>query len=169
MATDSFKFWDSYYDALKVLDTNDQRGEFLMKLCTYVFEGVEPTFSDQMVEMAFRFCSKQAEESMLLSKKARERGFKSGESRRKKSKTNTVRNTVRNSGSNRCSSNSSNEEKRSEAKGTEASHSLRECSGAAYAGSGSRPPATPAQADPWDDPDYDGPIPYGEGGDADWS
>ena len=58
------------------------------------------------------------------------------------------------------------EKRREEVKGTETS-SLRE-EGAAYAGSGSRPPATPAP-DPWDDPDYDGPIPYGEGGDADWS
>ena len=78
MATDSFKFWDSYYDALKTLETSDQRSDFIMALCQYVFEGVEPEFSDKMVEFGFMLIRKQAELSKEIANTARENGKRGG-------------------------------------------------------------------------------------------
>lgn len=91
MATDSFKFWDAYYDALKFLDTDQQRAEFVMGLCAYVFDGEEPTFTSKETEFGFRLVKSQARESMELAQKARQGGLKSGQTR----KTKGVRKGVR--------------------------------------------------------------------------
>lgn len=81
---DSFKFWRSYYDALKFLSTDRQRSEFVMGLCAYVFDGIEPIFSDEVTEFGFRLVRKSAEESMLISRRARESGSKGGRPTKKK-------------------------------------------------------------------------------------
>lgn len=78
MATDSFKFWDSYYEALKTLETKDQRSDFIMALCEYVFDGVDPTFDDKMVEFGFMLVRKQAELSKEIASTARENGKRGG-------------------------------------------------------------------------------------------
>lgn len=75
---DSFKFWRSYYDALRFLETDRQRSEFVMGLCAYVFDGIEPNFSDEVTEFGFRLVRKSAEESMLISRRARESGSRGG-------------------------------------------------------------------------------------------
>lgn len=144
MATDSFKFWDSYLEACEDY-TDEEFGALLRALAKSVFFGEEPDFGgkSKFLKSTFLVMKAQAEQSRKIAATARENGRKSG-GRPRKNQPKTKR---------------FNEKKRSEAKGNEASHSLRECSGAAYAGSGSRPPATPAP-DPWDEPDYDGPIPY---------
>lgn len=148
VATDSFKFWDSYRDALKRC-TPEQGYRLIMALCGAVFDGEEADFSDEpLLGMAYDVMLEQAIQSRDMSRAARESGKRGG--RPKKGAKRVAKGFEKGSES---------EKKRSEAKGNEASHSLRECSGAAYAGSGSRPPATPAP-DPWNDPDYDGPIPY---------
>lgn len=144
VATDSFKFWDSYLEACEDY-TDEEFGALMRALAKSVFFGEKPDFGgkSKFLKSTFLVMKAQAEQSRKIAATARENGRKSG-GRPRKNQSKTKR---------------FNEEKRSEAKGNEASHSLRECSGAAYAGSGSRPPATPAP-DPWDDPDYDGPIPY---------
>lgn len=81
---DSFKFWRSYYDALKFLGTDRQRSEFVMGLCAYVFDGIEPRFSDEVTEFGFRLVRKSAEESMLISRRARESGSKGGRPTKKR-------------------------------------------------------------------------------------
>lgn len=48
---DRFSFYKSYYDAALMLP-EEQRGEFLMGIASYAFEGVEPAF-DGMCAMAF--------------------------------------------------------------------------------------------------------------------
>ena len=78
MATDSFKFWDSYYDALRTLETKDQRSDFIMALCEYVFDGIEPEFEDKMVEFGFMLVRKQAELSKEIASTARENGKRGG-------------------------------------------------------------------------------------------
>ena len=101
---DGFKFWASYYDALKVLPSDEARGRFVRLLCAYVFDGVEPKFSSDMERFGFTLVADQAAESKRLYDVARAKGAKSGESRRKKSKkqefstskTNTVPNRVPN-------------------------------------------------------------------------
>lgn len=81
---DGFKFWASYYDALKVLPSDEARGRFVRLLCAYVFDGTEPTFRDEVERFGFELIAAQALESKRLMAQARERGVKSGESRRKK-------------------------------------------------------------------------------------
>lgn len=77
-ATDGFKFWDAYYDALKLLDTDEERGHFVMALCAYVFEDKEPQLTG-MERFGFELISKQAMESKRLCARARENGRKGGE------------------------------------------------------------------------------------------
>ena len=84
-ATDGFKFWDAYYDALKLLDTDAERGHFVMALCAYVFDGTEPELSG-MERFGFTLIAKQAAESKRLAAQACEKGRRSGESRRRKSR-----------------------------------------------------------------------------------
>lgn len=101
--SDGFKFWHSYYSAICLM-SDEQAGSFMKKLCAYVFDGVEPKFSSDMERFGFTLVADQAAESKRLYDVAREKGVKSGESRRKKSKkqefstskTNTVRNRVPN-------------------------------------------------------------------------
>lgn len=151
MATDSFKFWDSYMRALERVD-DATAGRLVKALCREVFCDEQPDFSDEpMLGMVYDVMLGQSIQSRDLSRKMRERGKKAAgvpKPNARKTKAKQSLSTAKQ----RLS-----EKKREEVKGTETS-SLRE-EGAAYAGSGSRPPATPAQ-DPWDDPDYDGPIPY---------
>lgn len=81
---DGFKFWASYYDALKVLPSDEARGRFVRLLCAYVFDGTEPTFTNEIERFGFELIAAQALESKRLYAEAREKGIKSGESRRKK-------------------------------------------------------------------------------------
>lgn len=151
MATDSFKFWDSYMKALERVD-DSTAGRLVKALCREVFCDEQPDFSDEpMLGMVYDVMLGQSIQSRDLSREMRERGKKAAgvpKPNARKTKAKQSLSTAKQ----RLS-----EKKREEVKGTETS-SLRE-EGAAYAGSGSRPPATPAP-DPWDDPDYDGPIPY---------
>lgn len=162
VATDSFKFWDSYLEACEDY-TDEEFGALVRALAKSVFFGEEPDFGgkSKFLKSTFRVMKAQAEQSRKMAALGRKGGQSSGKSRARKSSGSDASKRNRS-----ALKSASNEKRREEVKGTETS-SLRE-EGAAYAGAGSRPPATPAQ-DPWDDPDYDGPIPYGEGGDADWS
>lgn len=151
VATDSFKFWDSYRDALKRC-TPEQGYRLIMALCGAVFDGEAADFSDEpLLGMVYDVMLEQSIQSRDLSRKMRDRGKKAAgvpKPNARKTKAKQSLSTAKQRPS---------EKRREEVKGTETS-SLRE-EGAAYAGAGSRPPATPAP-DPWDDPDYDGPIPY---------
>lgn len=89
MATDSFKFWDSYYDALRMLGEDERRGRFVMALCSYVFDGEEPDFgTDEVMAFGFQLVATQARQSMEIARAAREGGkrggIKSGESRKRR-------------------------------------------------------------------------------------
>lgn len=89
MATDSFKFWDSYYDALRMLGDDERRGRFVMALCSYVFDGEEPDFGDdEVMAFGFQLVATQARQSMEIARAAREGGkrggIKSGESRKRR-------------------------------------------------------------------------------------
>ena len=94
--SERFYFWRGYYDALKMLPTNEQRGDFVMYLCAYAFDGTEPEFTDPTLAFAWAFVRDQVAESVEIGREMARRGRASGEARRNKSGTNTVRNTVRN-------------------------------------------------------------------------
>lgn len=162
---DSFKFWDSYTRALDKVDY-ETAGRLIQALGHEVFFGEQPDFSDDpALAMAYEVMLGQATRSAEMAALGRKGGRNSGKSRARKSAGSDA------SKRNRSASKSASNVKRSEEMKCNEISSLRE-EGAAYAGSGSRPPATPAQGDPWDDPDYDGPIPYlgpGDSDGADWS
>ena len=134
VATDSFKFWDSYYDALRMLGDDERRGRFVMALCSYVFDGEEPDFDgDEVMAFGFQLVATQARQSMEIARAAREGGIKSGKARREKVKANPVPKGVRNT--------LPNEKKREEAKRDEASSLLGRDD---YAGAGAdAPPPLP--------------------------
>lgn len=148
---DSFKFWDSYMRALERVD-DATAGRLVKALCREVFCDEQPDFSDEpMLGMVYDVMLGQSIKSRDLSREMRERGKKAAgvpKPNARKTKAKQSLSTAKQ----RLSVKRSEEMKCNEIS------SLRE-EGAAYAGSGSRPPATPAP-DPWDDPDYDGPIPY---------
>lgn len=146
MATDSFKFWDAYYDALKFLSTDEQRGKFVMALCEYVFDGSDPTFDDLAVEFGFRLVKESTRESKDISARAREAGKKGG----KAPKKSTAKRGAKSSASSTAKSTASSEEKRSDS----CMSRLRD-SGACAPGADAPAPAP----EPWDSGDYPPPPP----------
>lgn len=77
MATDSFKFWDSYYEALKMAPTPEDGYRLIMSLCEQVFDGVEPDFSDSpILGMAYKIMAGQAVQSRDIARRGRENGKK---------------------------------------------------------------------------------------------
>lgn len=135
MATDSFKFWDAYYDALKFLQTDEQRGEFVMALCQYVFDGIEPTFDDKSVEFGFLLVRESARESKEISARAREAGRKGGIAPKKS----TAKRGAKSTASSTAKRGAKSEEKRSDI----SSMSRLRDSGA-YAAEADAPPPAPS-------------------------
>ena len=41
----AFSFYRSYYEASKDLPTKEDQADFLMAICSYIFDGVEPKIS----------------------------------------------------------------------------------------------------------------------------
>lgn len=97
-STDGFKFWASYYDALRALDTDKQRSDFMLALCAYVFDGVEPEFDDPVVRFGYTLVAEQARQSMEISRAAQEKGRRggkqSGKSRAKRSTASSTASSV---------------------------------------------------------------------------
>lgn len=76
MASDCFKFWDSYYDALRRVD-DATAGRLVKALCADVFCDEEPDFSDDpMLGMVYDVMRGQAVQSRDISRQARENGAK---------------------------------------------------------------------------------------------
>ena len=106
MATDSFKFWDSYLEACEDY-TDEEFGALIRALARAVFTGEQPDFSDQdkYLKSTFKVMLAQAEQSRKIAATARENGRKSsGRPRKNQSETKRF-----------------NEKKREEAKRNEAS------------------------------------------------
>lgn len=152
MATDSFKFWDAYYDALKTLETSDQRSEFIMALCQYVFDGVEPEFSDKMVEFGFMLIRKQAELSKEIANTARENGKRGGRPAKKPTSKPTPKPRSKPTSKPRSKAN------RSEEKRSDYSNESRLRDSGAYAPCADAPAPAPGP-ETWDAEDYPPPPP----------
>lgn len=149
MATDSFKFWDSYYEALKMAPTPEDGYRLIMALCAQVFDGEEPDFSDnQILGMAYQIMAGQAIQSRDISRRARENGAK-GRGVKKGSKSTAkapLKGGLRGAKANRS------EEKRSDS----CTSRLRD-SGACAPGADA--PAPAPGSEPWDVPDGELPTP----------
>ena len=102
--SERFYFWRGYYDALLKLPTAEQRDEFVMAICAYAFDGIEPDFGgDALLDVVWQIVRDQVAESVAIGRDMAERGRRSGEARRRKSgnsehRSNTVPNTVPNEG-----------------------------------------------------------------------
>lgn len=76
MATDSFKFWDSYMRALDRVD-DATAGRLVKALCHEVFEGEPQCFDGEpLLGMVYDVMLGQAVQSRNLSRSARDRGRK---------------------------------------------------------------------------------------------
>lgn len=125
MATESFKFWDAYWEAMHGL-TYEQRGRFVSALCAYVFDGEEPDVEDPVVAFGYRAVRKQAAESRDISARAAERGRAGGKAHRSTAKS-SAKSSVKSSAKSTAKSTAFDcaKAKRSEANGNEASLPLR--------------------------------------------
>ena len=82
MATDSFKFWDSYMRALDRVD-DATAGRLVKALCHEVFEGEPQRFDGEpMLGMVYDVMLGQAVQSRDLSRIARESGARGGRPRK---------------------------------------------------------------------------------------
>lgn len=141
MATDSFKFWDSYYSALRMLGDDERRGRFVMALCAYVFDGIKPEFDDDMLAFGFELVATQAMESVEISRAAQEAGRRGGRPRKDTSKRGAKSTPKR-----VAKRGAESEKKREEEKGTESSSLTRNPTVAP--GGVLAPPPAPAGAPP---------------------
>lgn len=77
MATDSFKFWDSYMEALDPLD-DKSFARVIRAVCHKVFQDIDPDFSDEpLLNTVYILIMRQAEQSRDIARRARENGSKS--------------------------------------------------------------------------------------------
>lgn len=128
MATDSFKFWDSYMRALDRVD-DATAGRLVKALCHEVFEGEPQRFDGEpLLGMVYDVMLGQAVQSRDLSRVARESGARGG--RPKKGAKRVPKGSEKGAES---------EKKREEAKRNEAS-SLPNESDCAGAGADAPPP-----------------------------
>ena len=117
MATDSFKFWDSYLEACEDY-TDEEFGSLIRALAKAVFTGEIPSFEgkNKYLKSTFKIMFAQCAQSRKIAATARENGRKSaGRPRKNQPKTSRF-----------------NEKKREEAKRIEASSLLTDddCAGA---------------------------------------
>ena len=88
MAQDRFYFWRGYYDALATLQTDEQRGRFVMAICQYAFCGEVPDLSDDpILRFAWMVVRDQVAESVEIGRKQSERGSKGGRPKKTTAKT----------------------------------------------------------------------------------
>lgn len=154
MATDSdsFKMWRGYYDALKLLPTAEQRDQFFMGLCGYVFDGIEPKFTDPAAEFGFTMVRESAKRSMEIAAKARENGASGGRPAKKNHSKNRPKNQSVSGSVNQGQNQSKNQgQKRSVACGSYASaNALASPTGAYAAPADAAPPAPEPSPIPYD-------------------
>jgi len=81
MAADRFYFWRGYYRALSMLPTDEQRGQLVMAMCEYAFDGIEPELDDPMQQIAWAVIEGQVRESVEIGRKQSERGKRGGRPR----------------------------------------------------------------------------------------
>ena len=78
MAADRFYFWRGYHKALAMLETDEQRGQLIMAMCEYAFDGIEPDMTDPMQRIVWAVIEDQIRESVEIGRKQSERGKRGG-------------------------------------------------------------------------------------------
>ena len=86
--SERFYFWRGFYDALKRLETDEQRGAFVMALCAYAFDGEDTDLSwDATLDFAFAAVKDQVLESVNIGRIKSEAGSKGGRPQKRRSAT----------------------------------------------------------------------------------
>ncbi len=105
VAQDRFYYWKGYHDALVSLGSYELAGRFVIGMGQYVFEGVEPDFSDcPMLKFAWIAIRDAIKESVEIGRKQAERGRKGGRSSKKQSEKSTALSTALSGASSTASS-----------------------------------------------------------------
>lgn len=79
VAQDRFYYWKGYHDALVSLGSYELAGRFVIGMGQYVFEGVEPDFSDcPMLKFAWIAIRDAIKESVEIGRKQSEYGKRGG-------------------------------------------------------------------------------------------
>ena len=77
--SERFYFWRGYYDALKKLPTDEQRGRLVLAICAYAFDGIEPDLDDDpMLDMAWSLVADGTRESVRKGIEQSQRGQMGG-------------------------------------------------------------------------------------------
>jgi hypothetical protein len=119
--SERFYFWRGYYDALKKMPTDEQRGKFVMAVCAYAFDDVEPDFDgDVLLDICWSLVADGTRESVRKGVEQSQRGQMGG--RPPKGAKTTAKSGVKSGAKTTAES----EEKRKEKKGSELSPSTTE-------------------------------------------
>lgn len=78
MAQDRFFFWRGYYDAILELEDDALVGKFMMALCAYAFDGIEPELDDQTLRFAWLMVRDSVQESVEIGRRGSEYGKRGG-------------------------------------------------------------------------------------------
>lgn len=73
--SERFYFWRGYYDALRKIPTDEQRGRFVMAVCAYAFDGTEPDLDDDpMLSIGWSLVADGSRESVRKGVEQSQRG-----------------------------------------------------------------------------------------------
>lgn len=119
--SERFYFWRGYYDALKKMPTDEHRGEFVMAICAYAFDGEEPDFEgDALLEICWSLVADGARESVRKGVEQSQRGQlggrppKDGKTTAKTTAKSRAKTTALSGAKSGAKSTAESEEKRSE-------------------------------------------------------
>lgn len=77
--SERFYFWRGYYDALRKIPTDEQRGRFVMAVCAYAFDGEEPDLDDDpMLSIGWSLVADGSRESVRKGVEQSQRGQMGG-------------------------------------------------------------------------------------------
>lgn len=83
--SERFYFWRGYYDALRKIPTDEQRGRFVMAVCAYAFDGEEPDLDDDpMLSIGWSLVADGSRESVRKGVEQSQRGQMGGRPKSKK-------------------------------------------------------------------------------------
>ena len=74
-----FTFHYNFYEAMKLMD-NNQCGVFIKAICNYIFNDIEPKFSDKQMQSYFNICKRK----MDIGKVKSANGSKNGKVKKEK-------------------------------------------------------------------------------------
>lgn len=77
--SERFYFWRGYYDALRKIPTDEQRGRFVMAVCAYAFDGEKPDLDDDpMLSIGWSLVADGSRESVRKGVEQSQRGQMGG-------------------------------------------------------------------------------------------